>query len=225
MTTPEDNARAQLRRDITRQINTTLRQLHDKETWLATNKGADEASRIIASCEAAALQMQIGLLHEALCGGSPVIGGSDHNTGCFWPGSNGCVQGDGMRANDDEISTARLVKALREATWLHAELTLPWSWESFQMPGNVLHFGRLIARGRYLLADVPGVLPGPRVLAYLARAGALFPSLVREVIALRIALTHLREIAPSWPSYDGADALIAVAMRDGEKPAQSGSSG
>lgn len=218
MTTPEDNARDQLRRDLTRQINTTLRQLHNKEAWLAANKGADEASRIIASCEVAALRLQNELLQESLAGARLEPHSTHH---VFSDGDHGCVQGTEMRAEDSEIRTARLIKAMQEAAWL-VDFPLPWSWYFDRVPGSVMVSPLVTAMGRYVIMG--GGFVTPRFVAYLSKAGALFPSLVREVIALRMALPYAPgKAAPYWSE---ADALIAQAMHgEGEKGAQSGSSG
>lgn len=194
MTTDRD----QFRRDIARHINGILHQLQTKEVRLKSEDHS-EAARLIASCEVAALQLQYGLLQAAMA--REESGKTDDAT-CFASASNGYVEGTGARADALELTTARLVKAFREAAWLPP---LPWTWESFQTPGNVLHFGRVVAAGRYLIADVPGPLPGPKLLAYLTRAGALFPSLVREVVALRIALAT-PVVAGAWPHPSGAPA-------------------
>ncbi len=175
-----------LRRELTKQVGILWRRRHEKEAWLAADREGDRASRIIASAEIIAYETQIGLIQVALNHGDEIVGFT-----CHAPGVDGSVQGHGMFADASEIGTARLVKAVREA-WPFAQAPLPWSWSSIPAMGGVHHLGRLVSQGRFLLADVPGAVPGPMFLAYMARAAALFPALVREVVALRIAHTTMR---------------------------------
>ncbi len=202
----EANARDQLRRDLTRQINTVLRQKHEKETWLAQNKGAVASSRIIASCEIASLRLQYTLLQDAMFS----FENDQAADSVLAPGANGSVQGQGMWADPCEFGTARLVKAIREAASIK-DMPLPWAWSFERGKNEMIDHAVVTAYGRYMVMG--GGHATSRMVAYLARAGALFPSLVREVIALRIALieadTGRTSANVAGPlDYMKADALI-----------------
>ncbi len=205
MTNAQENEEDQFRRDLTRRVNIVLRQLQAKEMWLEkAPNDTDKASRVIASCEVAALQFQYDLLHEAMLEVKPEY----ENMTMFSSGTNGYVQGGVNRAVDpDEISSARLVNIMRECDWLRA-MPLPWSWSFDRSKGSVFEQGQVVSMGRYLI--VKGNMIAPRVLAYLARAGALFPSLVREVIALRITLVADKSRAADTTNspYEQAEALL-----------------
>jgi hypothetical protein len=201
VTAPDKNAEETLRRDLTRQINTLYRAKYAKESWLKDTKTADQASLLIASAEVAGLDSQIGILQHTLCE-------LDRRPAAEPPTTDGrgSVQGTGAFAADSEMGTARLVKVLRAALPMFSTAALPWVWGPTKKLG-VLDRLCIMSQGRYvIIAESYGVPASPQMMAYLARAGAMFPALLLEVIALRIALAE----KGGTPAYGEAEALLGV---------------